>query len=243
VKDKFLNVTDYHIVDLSHTFFPGIPHAEDMPEESTKKIYDFEKDGFQAHYYGFAGQWGTHVDVPIHFVEGGRTLDQILPSELVLPLVVIDCVAESESDSDYLMSPEKVLEHESAYGRVPSGAFVAMKTGWSSRWPDPQRMSNKDSSGVAHFPGWSVEAAQLLLKERKVLAFGHEPTDTDGGMKVTADNFECEDYILRQNVYQVELMASMSEIPPVGSTIVVGFPKSLGGSGFPARLLALVPKL
>jgi kynurenine formamidase len=233
---------EFRVVDLSHTFFPGIPHAEDMPDETTKKIYDFEKDGFQAHYYGFAGQWGTHIDVPIHFVEGGRTLEQIGPEELVLQLSVIDCTEECAQNADYLMTIDKIQAHEIQYGTVPAGAFVAMKSGWSQRWPDPVRMSNKDEKGVAHFPGWSVEAAKFLIEERGVKALGHEPTDTDGGKKVSTDNFECEDYLLREDIYQVELLASLEEVPATGGLVFVGFPKSKGGSGFPARVLALVPR-
>lgn len=234
-----INLSKTNIVDLSHTFFPGIPHAEDMPDETTKKIYDFEKDGFQAHYYGFAGQWGTHIDVPVHFVQGGRTLEEIRPNELVLPLVVINCVKECSENPDYLLDTSKIDAFEKQYGKIPLGAFVAMRSDWSSRWPDPIKMSNKDSAGISHFPGWSVEAAKFLIEERAIGALGHEPTDTDGGKKVSADNFECEDFILQKDIYQIELLASLSEVPAIGAIVFVGFPKSKDGSGFPVRVLAL----
>ncbi len=36
------------------------------------------------------GQYGTHIDAPIHFVEGGRWLDELTSKDLLLPLYVID---------------------------------------------------------------------------------------------------------------------------------------------------------
>ena len=234
-------IANAKIVDLSHEFYPGIPHAVDMPDEETAIIYDFEQDGFQAHYYKFAGQWGTHIDAPVHFIKGGRALNEIEPKEFVLPLVVIDCIAEVAESVDYLLDVQKIKEHESKYGIIPEGSFVAMKTGWSKRWPNPETMSNKDSNGIAHFPGWSVEAATYLIELRNVSAFAHEPTDTDGGVKVSKDDFDCETYILSKDRYQIEMLAALDLVPPTGSLVFVGTPKPRGGSGFPARVLAVVP--
>jgi hypothetical protein len=30
-----------------------------------------------------------------------------------------------------------------------------MRTDWSKRWPDAAKMENKDTNGVAHYPGWT----------------------------------------------------------------------------------------
>ena len=47
------------------------------------------------------GQWGTHVDPPAHFVKGLRTVDQIDPKEMILPLVVVDVHEEAAKNPDY----------------------------------------------------------------------------------------------------------------------------------------------
>jgi len=227
------------VFDLSHKFHAGIPHASVMPEETSKVIYNIDPDGFQAHLYSFAGQWGTHIDAPIHFAKGGRTLDQIEASELILPFIVIDCSEEVEKDNDYLLSLKKVMEHEKQFGEISSNSFVAMKTNWSSRWPDPEKMANKDNDGTAHFPGWSVEAVKFLIEARNITAIGHEPMDTDGGRKVSVGNFECEDYLLCAGKYQIEMLASLQGIPQTGAIVIVGVPKPLGGSGFPARVMVV----
>ena len=83
-------------VDLTHAFEPGIPRWPGFPDETRKTIYWYDKrpdtmgSGFFSEVFSHVGQWGTHVDPPAHFVKGLRTLDQIDPKEMFLPLVVID---------------------------------------------------------------------------------------------------------------------------------------------------------
>ena len=151
-------------VDLTHAFAPGIPRWPGFPDEARKTIYWSEKrrdimgTGFFSELYTHVGQWGTHVDPPAHFIKGLRTVDQIDPKEMVLPLVVIDVHDEAAKNPDYTLSLERVKKWEKDHGPIPAGAFVAMRTDWSKRWPDAAKMENKDANGLAHFPGWSLPA-------------------------------------------------------------------------------------
>jgi kynurenine formamidase len=228
-------------VDLTHPFHAGSPHASDMPEEKTDKLYTFERDGFEAHLYQHVGQWGTHVDPPRHYSRTGRSIDQISVEEMVLPLVVFDCEKLARFDEDYRLDLNYIRAWEQENGLIAEHSFAAMKTGWSSRWPSPERMFNRDNAGVAHFPGWSPDAVKFLLEERHVLAFGHETTDTDGGVAISRDDFTVERMILEGDRYQIELLDSLSSIPPTGSIVISTFPKPRGGSGYPARVFAICP--
>ncbi|MDX1908957.1 MAG: cyclase family protein [Bacteroidia bacterium] len=234
-------------VDLTHTFGPGIPHWKGFPDEKRDTLYGYEPGegslgtGFLAESYTHVGQWGTHVDPPAHFIKGLRTLDQIELKEMVLPLVVIDVHEQVAQNPDYTLSLADIQAWEAAHGPVPAGSFVAMRTDWSHRWPDAEAMANKDSSGVAHYPGWSLEALQYLYETRKITASGHEPTDTDPGVATSQNDYSLETYILRQNHYQIELLTNLDKVPEAGALIVVSFPKPQGGSGFPARVFAILP--
>jgi hypothetical protein len=73
---------------------------------------------------------------------------------------------------------------------------------WSKRWPDAAKMENKDTNGVAHYPGWSLPALKYLYEERKITASGHETTDTDPGTATSKDDYSMETYILSTNHYQ-----------------------------------------
>jgi kynurenine formamidase len=234
-------------VDLTHEFLPGIPHWPGFPDETRKTIYWYDKrpdttgSGFFSELFTHVGQWGTHVDPPAHFIKGLRTVDQIDPKEMILPLVVIDVHEDSAKDPDYILSPERVKRWEKDHGQIPSGAFVAMRTDWSKRWPDAAKMENKDKNGVAHYPGWSLPVLKYLYEVRKITASGHETTDTDPGIATSKDDYSLETYLLSTNHYQIELLTNLDQVPETGAIVIVTFPKPKGGSGFPARAFAILP--
>lgn len=234
-------------VDLTHDFAPGIPRWPGFPDETRKTIYWYEKrpntmgTGFFSELFTHVGQWGTHVDPPAHFVKGLRTVDQIEPKEMLLPLVVIDVHDQAARNPDYTLALERVKKWERDHGPVPAAAFVAMRTDWSKRWPDSARMENKDVRGIAHYPGWSLPALKYLYEECKITASGHETTDTDPGIATSKDDYSLETYVLSTNHYQIELLTNLDQVPEAGAIAVVGFPKPKGGSGFPARVFAIVP--
>jgi kynurenine formamidase len=235
------------LVDLTHAFEPGVPHWPGFPDEKRETIYWYEKGrgsmgaGFFAEVFTHVGQWGTHVDPPAHFVKGLRTVDQIELKEMILPLVVIDVHEEAAKNPDYTLTLERVKKWEADHGPIPAGSFVAMRTDWSKRWPDPAKMANKDAQGVSHYPGWSKEALQYLYEERKITASGHEPTDTDPGVATSKNDYSLETYVLGTNHYQIELLANLDQVPESGAIVIVSFPKPKGGSGFPARVFAIAP--
>jgi len=234
-------------VDLTHAFEPGIPRWKGFPDEKRETAYWYEKGrgslgtGFFTEIFTHVGQWGTHVDPPAHFIRGLRTVDQISLKEMVLPLVVIDVHGEAAKDPDYTLSLERVKKWEADHGRIPQGAFVAMRTDWSKRWPDAAAMENKDAAGVSHYPGWSMPALKYLYEECKITASGHETTDTDPGIATSKEDYSLETYILKTDHYQIELLTNLDQVPESGALIVATFPKPKGGSGFPARVFAICP--
>jgi kynurenine formamidase len=225
-------------VDLTHSFTLGIPHWPGFDDMTMETIYDYASDGFRAHRYSLVGQWGTHVDPPAHFIEGLRTADQIDVKEMVSPLAVLDIREKVQKNPDYEASISDLEEWESRNGRLPEGSFVALRTGWHKKWPDAKAFQNADENGVSHFPGWGLDLLKVLFEQRKTRAIGHETTDTDAGHK---GNMECETYVLAQNCYQIELLANTDPLPEWGALIVVTWPKPLEGTGFPARVFAILP--
>lgn len=234
-------------VDLTHSFAPGIPHWHGFPDEKRETIYWYEKgrgslgEGFFAEIFTLVGQWGTHVDPPAHFIRGLRTVDQITLQEMILPLVVIDVYTEAAKNPDYTLALERVEKWETDHGVIPAGAFVAMRTDWSKRWPAAAALENKDAKGISHYPGWTMEALKHLYEERKITASGHETTDTDPGIAASKDDYALENYILSTNHYQIERLANLDQVPESGALVVVSFAKPKGGSGFPARVFAICP--
>jgi kynurenine formamidase len=241
LNDVYATLTSKRFVDLTHAFGPTTPHWKGFGEETVKTLYTIKKDGFIVQQFTHVGQWGTHVDPPAHFHEGLRTVDQIPPKEMLLPLVVIDVHEKVAANPDYTLTLEDVHAWEAKHGRIPEHAFVAMRTDWSKRWPNQDAMQNRDAAGVAHYPGWSKPVLKLLYEDRKITASGHETTDTDPGVATTKEDYSLESYILGLNHYQIEMLANLDQVPEAGALLMVSWPKPEGGTGFPARVIAIAP--
>lgn len=228
-------------VDLTHPFDENIPHFADAKKMSVEEIRNYDQHGFCVQYFQFEGQWGTHVDAPVHCCPGGRTVDQIALQEMLLPLVVIDIHEKVAHNPDYILTVDDVLSWEDQYGRIPQGAFVALRTDWSKRWPDNSAMQNYDQDGIPHTPGWGLDAVSYLYDECQITASGHETIDPDPGIRAKSSNWACERYILNKNHYQIELLTNLDQCPFTGAIVICSFPKSLHASGFPARVFAICP--
>lgn len=234
---KELKSSSYRWVDLTHELNPNTPHWHGFGELTTESVYDFSPDCiFHADQYVIpAGQFGTHVDAPAHFIQGARTLDQMTLQEMVYPLVVIDKSAACAENADYELTIADLQAWEQEHGLIPEGAFVAFRSDWSKRTD----LNNYDANKQPHYPGWKLDALHWLVEERHIGAIGHETADTDAPNANT--NFAGEIYILETDRLQVELMTHLDELPPTNAIIFVTFPKVTKGVGFPARVFAICP--
>ena len=235
------------MVDLTHAFDAGIPYGSGLMPEQRVTLFHYDEgvgtlgSGGLLHQYTLPGQYGTHVDPPAHFIRGLRLLDELRLDEMILPLVVIDVHEQVEADPDYQIAMEDVRAWEAKHGPVPDGAFVAMRTDWSKRWPDETAFRNRDTDGVSHTPGWSREVLAYLYEERNITASGHETPDTDRGIDTSTGDFALEAFLLSHDKYQIEQMTNLDQVPEYGAMIIASWPKPREGSGFPARVFAILP--
>lgn len=229
-------------VDLTHTFGPDSPHFSAFDSAEFETLFNHD-DGLFAQGFKFAGQYGTHLDAPIHFVRDTRYLDELDLKELILPLVVIDKSKEAKLDNDFTLEIEDILKFEEDHGEIEPDTFVAMRTDWSKRWPDHKAFNNKDEAGNNRIPGWGLRALKFLFEERRIKAIGHETFDTDSSAAFQKNGaLEGEYYVLAQDTYQVELLTNLDQLPAKGAVIFNIVPKPEKASGFPVRSFAILPK-
>tara|TARA_R110001599_G_scaffold353861_1_gene600696 strand:+ start:30939 stop:31805 length:867 start_codon:yes stop_codon:yes gene_type:complete len=248
LQELLTSLNDAQLVELSHTFYPGIPHSTPLGNEIVESLFSHQPglgslgDGARIDRYSFPGQWGTHVDSPVHFVDGLRTLDEIPLSEMIAPLVVVDIHKQSQLDPDYMVKMSDIEAWERENGRIPRSSFVALRTDWSKRWPDAQHFYNYDKAGIGHYPGWSKEVLEFLHTQRNIVAIGHETADTDPGIFGSTGQYPLENYHLQQNKYQIEMLTNLDRVPDSGAVIIATWPRPRSGSGFPARVFAIIPR-
>lgn len=240
-----IDLATARVVDLSHgldestIYWPTSPstfHLEPLHYGPTPGGWFYAANAFSAPEHG-----GTHLDAPIHFFAGRRTVDEIPVRQLVAPLVVVDLSARAAADPDAVLRPDDLAGWEAEHGRIPDGAFVALRTGWSARWPDREAYLGDDTPGDAsklRFPGFGPDAVRWLLAERSVAAIGLDTASIDPG---SSPDFPVHRIVAEANVPGLENLTRLDEVPPTGAWIVALPMKIVGGSGAPARVVALVP--
>jgi len=226
------------VVDMTYAVsdkFPAWPGDERVFE--AKANATVAKDGYFTRSFSMLEHYGTHLDAPAHFPPGKEYLDQIPVEHLFAPAVVIDVREEAGKDPDYRLRVMRVEKWEALHGRIPAGAVVLLRTGWSARWPDQARYRNMDAAGVMHFPGFSVEAARLLV-ERGAVGLGIDTLSIDYG---SSKDFEVHRVTLPAGLYQLENLANLDQLPQAGAFLISAPIKLEGGSGGPVRVFAILP--
>lgn len=226
------------VIDLSYAINDKlVPWPGDKKWFEAEVNASVEKNGYFTRSFWMLEHYGTHLDAPVHFPPGKATVDQIPARQLFGPAVVMDARAEGAKDADYQLPAAHVEEWEKRNGGIPAGAIVLLRTGWATRWPNAQEYRNPDAEGRMHFPGFSVEAAKLLI-ERKVSGLGCDTMSVDYG---ASTDFEVHRLALGSGLYHLENLTDLSALPEEGAFLVVAPIKLEGGSGGPVRVFALVP--
>ena len=236
---------DYRLVDLSHAYDDDTLYWPTSPTH-------FEKD--ELAYGETPGGWfysafsvstpehgGTHLDAPIHFHADGMSTEQIPLQNLVGNAVVIDVTGQAAADRNYRLTVDDVLFFEKHHGRIRSDDIVLMRTDWDQFWPDAKGYLGDDTAGDAsnlQFPGYGAEATRLLVEDRGVRVLGIDTASIDFGK---SQDFIAHRIGAAQNVSNLENLTNLRHLPPTGATVIALPMKITGGSGGPARVIAMIP--
>ncbi|HEX9851856.1 MAG TPA: cyclase family protein, partial [Woeseiaceae bacterium] len=126
------------------------------------------------------------------------------------------------------------------HGRIPQGAIVLLRSGWSARWPDARSYLGDDTPGDASklsFPGYGEEAATWLIEERGAPVLGIDTASIDYGR---SKDFPVHRIVAARQVSGLENLTNLQELPPTGFTLIALPMKIAGGSGGPVRVIALL---
>jgi kynurenine formamidase len=225
------------VVDLTHTLTPDFPTYFGKPQLEIEVLNSYAEHKFNMKKWSVVEHTGTHMDAPFHFSENGWTADQVPAENLVVPLVVIDIAARAAEDPDAQVTPDDIAAFEAKHGPLPDGCCVAMYSGWE-RHAGSAKFRNADGEGVMHFPGFHVEAAQMLMEGgRNVVGIAVDTLSLDYG---PSRDFATHYAWLPTNRWGLENVKNLGGLPPVGATLVAGTPTVQGATGGPSRLFALV---
>ncbi|MFB9857129.1 cyclase family protein [Paenarthrobacter aurescens] len=238
------------VIDLTTELSHSTPSLE-LPEPfanlidfSLEEVSAYNEPGpYWKHHNIHTGEHiGTHVDAPVHWItgRGGKDVARIEPARLIGPALVLDVTQEVAADHDFLLDIHHIKAWESNHGPIPEGGWLLIRTGWEARAEDRQQFLNNDQQGP-HSPGLTVECARWIAEESPLSGIGVETVGIDGGAAAgQKPPFPAHHFLLGHDKYGVTSLRNLSKLPPVGAALIVAPLPIVGGTGSPARVLALV---
>jgi kynurenine formamidase len=240
------------VVDLTQTLSPDFPPIVLPPEFGQcwpfrmEEISRYDERG-PAWYWNnisLGEHTGTHFDAPIHWITGKdlaeNATDTIAPRKFVGPACVIDVTSDVRANQDFLLTPERVQSWETAHGRIPAGAWVLLRTGWSARTAREDFLNVRDDG--PHSPGFAKACSEFLVHQRDVLGVGVETIGTDAGQAGTFDPpFPNHSTMHGAGKFGITSLINLDQLPPTGAVVIAAPLKIADGSGSPLRVIALAP--
>jgi kynurenine formamidase len=233
-------------IDLSHEYSEQTvfwPTAEGFKLDKVADGLTGQGYYYAANNFSTSEHGGTHIDAPIHFAKGRRSVEQIPLEQLIGPAIVVDVTAACAAQPDYRVTTEDFVAWERSYGEIPTGTIVLIRTGYSRFWPDASRYlgtADRGDTAVArlHFPGLHGDAAKWLAESRRVKAVGLDTASIDYGQSMT---YESHRILYERDIPAFENLTSLDRLPATGAFVVALPMKIKGGTGAPLRAVAFLP--
>lgn len=203
------------IVDLTLTLKHGMRGVEIFPHTR------IATDGYNTtnlHLYSHAG---THMDAPLHFLDGGATIDQWDLQKCIGPAIIVDLVFKEPN------SLITVADLGDVAAQISVGERVLLRTDWDVHADLPDYRT--------HFPRISRELATWLV-DRGVWLVGVQ-TPSVASLSDREELRDVHQTLLRGGVVIVECLTNLRDLPEAVEFIALPL-KVDGGDGSPVRAIA-----
>ena len=168
----------------------------------------------------FGSHQGTHLDAPLHFIEGGLPAEKVSLAQCVGPARVLDF---SDRDPGSVLAVEDFAPFSSL---VQPGSRLLLRFGWDHLYPD--------AAYYEHCPEMSLPVAEWLAARQIALIGMDTPTPSLTWWK------EVHLALLQANVIIVEGLSRLAQLPN-REVVFIAVPLPIrGGDGSPVRAMAIV---
>ncbi|NJN84591.1 MAG: cyclase family protein [Caldilineaceae bacterium] len=167
----------------------------------------------------------THMDAPLHFIDGGATIDQIELERCIGEALIIDL---SHVAPNALITPEDLGSHGAEIGQ---GTRLLLRTDWSMHVHLPDYRS--------HMPRVSARLATWLV-EKKIGLLGLEtPSVASLRPENKAELTEVHQILLRGGVVIVEGLTNLRDVRQSRVEFIVLPLRIDGCDGSPVRAIVV----
>jgi kynurenine formamidase len=123
----------------------------------------------------------SHISAPVHFIIGGRRLDQLDEDFTLMPLIVVDLRERiGRSGPDFVVTTADLRTWERRHGRIPARGCALLLTGYAHLF----FVGSGDTSPyvTTPAPGFDGAAVDWLFNARHILATGSDTLGPDATM-------------------------------------------------------------
>lgn len=202
-------------IDLSHTFVDNMPAFPGDPATMLKQKTSIAKEGYTDHQLTTMMHVGTHMDAPLHMIEGGKYMSEIPVEHFVGPGLLIDVRGQKTVDADLLREL-----------KIPSGGIALVLTGMDKKYKTP---------------GYETEYSPLTEDlARAMVDAGVKIVGLDFINPDNEETYPVHKILLSKEVLIIENLTNLESLVGVQSFDVFAFPMKLHAEAAPVRVVARV---
>ncbi|MEL6893668.1 MAG: cyclase family protein [Actinomycetota bacterium] len=237
---------------LGHAFDEGISVFPGDPAIHISDLYTVADDFFLVEDIDTGAHAGTHLDVPVHFIEDGRSIDELAAEEFVWPAYKID--VRGETFEDNFVTVDFIRDYEREHGRIKRGSLVILQTGAEEFFglggdgdayatePSVDKdgnpvdiAANTDDLFEFENAGFSGDAVQWLFDRRHIDGVGSDAYGPDAATDV---NFSATFTTLANDGVALVAIANLDSVNIRSDVIMAPTVNLTDGSGFSTDPLA-----
>lgn len=203
------------LIDLSYTFIDGMPGYPGDPLVELKQIASMINDGHVDHELKTSMHVGTHMDAPLHMVEGGKKLSDYSVGKFFGPGVLIDARGKIEVGEEFLKDK-----------KIDEGSIVLVLTGFSQKF-------GVSDEYFKNYPIFTEGFAKKLVE----LGVSIVGTDTPSPDK---EPFSVHKILLAKDILIIENLTNLESLLEVSDFQVIALPAKLDTEAAPARVVAQI---
>lgn len=202
-----------NLIDLTHTFTNDMPV---YPGDDCSKLYQcntIKEDGVTDHRVESGMHVGTHMDAPLHMVEGGAVMSEFPADKFQGRGLLIDARGKDIIDADILTSYD-----------IKEDDIVLVWTDWDKKY--------RTDDYYKSWPYMTTNFAQALV-DKKITLVGMDTPGPDP----ECDDFPAHKVFLPNDVLIIENMANLDALEGKDFTIHA-YPVKYEADAAPVRVVA-----
>ena len=215
------------IVDLTYNIEEGMTtfNAPWHPPVSITQLGRHGFEGRETRKVAFGTHTGTHIDAPLHFINGGKSIEKIPLDKLIGEVTIVDFSHLRDNEA----VTKKMLRDITITKRM------LFKFGWGKCWNTKKFYQD--------YPFFSKEAAEYLVSQNVELIAMDTPSPDDSRINLREDvlggdkDSPIHKIFLSNEVTLVEYVANLDKVNDYNGWNIIALPLRIkGADGSPARV-------